>query len=88
MEIIDLFNENRLATLSLVLGILETAIFFILAGSNVFIYLGIPAIAIGVISLMHYREQHHHIHLAMIAIPIVGIILGILPILFTFLGIF
>jgi uncharacterized membrane protein len=89
MAITDILNENRLATTSTVLGFLSIAAFFLMQGTvNVFLYLGIPAVVLGVISLMEYREQHHHIHLASLVLPVAGILLGLLPILFTVLGIF
>jgi hypothetical protein len=89
MSLFDVINDNRLATTSLVLGILETAIFFLLSGRiNVFVYLGIPAVVLGVISLMQQREQYHNRHLAIMILPLAGIVLGILPILFMFLRIY
>jgi hypothetical protein len=89
MSLFDVINENRLATTSLALGVLEIAIFFLLSGrANVFVYLGIPAVVLGVISLMQQREQYHNRHLAIMALPLAGIVLGILPILFMFLRIY
>ena len=89
MALIDIFNENRLATTSVALGILGIAVFFLLYGSvDVFLYLGIPAIVTGAISLMRLKKQRDHRHLASIALPVTGIILGLLPIFFTFLSIY
>jgi hypothetical protein len=89
MSLFDAINENRLATTSVALGALEMAIFFLLSGRvNVFVYLGIPAVVLGVISLMQQREQYHNRHLAIMALPLAGIALGLLPILFMFLRIY
>jgi hypothetical protein len=89
MSLFDAINQNRLATTSLALGVLEMTIFFLLSGRvNVFVYLGIPAVVLGVISLMQQREMYHNRHLAIMALPLAGIILGILPILFMFLRIY
>lgn len=89
MAIMDILNENRLATLSAVLGLLAIVIYFLLNGTvNVFLYLGIPAVVIGTISLMRIRKVRDQRHLASILLPVAGIVLGMLPIFFTFLAIY
>jgi len=79
MTIIDILNENRLATTSVVLGILALVIFLLLPGTiNVFLFLGIPAIVTGAVSLTRLRKQHKSPHIASVILPIVGIVLGAL----------
>jgi hypothetical protein len=89
MNLLDIFNENRLATASVALGILAIVVFFLLYGTvDVFLYLGIPAIIFGVVSLMRLKKRRDYRYRASIALPVAGIILGLLPILFTFLSIY
>ncbi len=88
MALIDIINDNRLATTSAVLGLLAVASYFLLSGMvNVFLYLGIPAIVLGVVCLMRVSEQRGHRPLASFILPIAGIILGILPMILTFLAV-
>jgi hypothetical protein len=88
MGIIDILNENRLATTSVVLGILSTLIFFLIQGTvNVFLYLGIPAVVIGVICIMKLEKLRDQRRLDRVILPLIGIILGMLPIIFIILAI-
>jgi len=79
MAFFDIFNENRLATTSVILGVLAIIIILVLPGFfNVFLYLGIPAIVTGVASLARLQKQRHSSHLPRILLAVAGIILGAL----------
>jgi uncharacterized membrane protein HdeD (DUF308 family) len=88
MALFDILNENHLATASIVLGILAIIFFFLLNGTeSAFLYLGIPAIVVGVISIMRMSKLRDHRHIASILLSVTGIILGMTPIIITVLGI-
>ncbi len=89
MAIIDILNENRLATTSAVLGMLGIVVFFFLYGPlDAFLYLGIPAIVIGMVCLMRLEKLRNRWRPASVVLPLIGIILGILPIILTVMGIY
>ena len=89
MAIIDILNENRLATTSTVLGMLAIVYFFLLYGTfDAFLYLGIPAIVIGMVCLMRLEKLRNQWRPASVVLPLIGIILGILPIVFLVMGIY
>jgi hypothetical protein len=87
MNIIDIMSENRLGTTSVVLGILAIVFFFLLQGTvNTYLYLGIPAIVTGALSLFQNKRKHIQLHPASLVLPIAGIVLGTLPIIFAILA--
>jgi hypothetical protein len=87
MTIIDILSENRLATTSVILGMLAIVIFFMIPGVvNVFLYLGIPAIVTGAVSMMRLRKKRVRSHIASVVLPITGIVLGVLSMVITLLA--
>jgi hypothetical protein len=79
MNLIDIIQENRLATTSAILGLLAIAIFLLLPGViNVYLFLGIPAIVTGAVSLVRLKKKRVHSHMASVVLPIAGISLGVL----------
>jgi len=89
MAIIEILNENRLATASAVLGMLAIGFFFLMYGSfDAFLFLGIPAIVIGMVCLMRLEKLRNQWRPASVVLPLIGIILGMLPILFIVKGIY
>ena len=88
MSFADIIREYRLAALSTGLGLMANIVSFALFGAyDGFIYLGIPAIVIGVICLMRDSKLRNLRHPPSTYLAIAGIVLGVLPIVFTFLGI-
>jgi hypothetical protein len=89
MSIIDTLSESPMGTISVVLGILAIVFLFLLQGTvNTFLYLGIPAIVTGAVSLMRIKKTHIKSHKAGLVLPIAGIILGALPIILAILEIY
>jgi len=84
MALFEIINENRLATISLVLGLMAIAIFALLRGIvNSFLFLGIPAIVTGAVSLTRLRRQRNRSHIASILLAGAGIALGVLSMFAT-----
>lgn len=53
-----------------------------------FLYLGIPAIVCGEISMLRIRNVHEKLPLEKVLLPIMGIILGMLPVFYIILAIY
>ncbi|HVM70901.1 MAG TPA: hypothetical protein VMT91_04025 [Anaerolineales bacterium] len=88
MSVADIIREHRLAALSAGLGLLANIVSFAFLGAYMgFTYLGIPAIVIGVICLMRESKLRNLRHPPGTFLAIAGIVLGVMPIILTFLGI-
>ena len=84
MSIIDILSESPMGTISVVLGILAIVFLFLLQGTvNTFLYLGIPAIVTGAVSLTRLRRQRNRSHIASILLAGAGIALGVLSMFAT-----
>ena len=85
MTIGNTLSENRLAVIGIVLGLLAIVLdLFLLGPIDSFTYVGIPAITIGVISLVRTMKQHGRRRFASILLPLIGIFLGLLPVIYYF----
>jgi len=78
-------RQNKLAIASLVLGILAMVCVVLFGPVIAFIYLGIPAIVTGTILLSRIRKQSRKGRTIATCEAILGIILGVLPLAYTFL---
>ena len=77
--------QNKLAAASLVLGILAMISVVWFGPVIAFSYLGIPAIVTGAILLSRLKRQSHKGRVVAVCEAILGIILGVLPLAYTFL---
>jgi hypothetical protein len=77
--------QNKLAVASLILGILALVSVIWFGPVIAFSYLGIPAIVTGAILLSRIKRQSHRGRAVAICEAILGIILGVLPLAYTFL---
>ena len=78
--------ENKLSIASLVFGILAVIVGFFWRADWGFSYLGIPAIVTGAILLSKMQKHNQKGMFATRLVAILGMIFGILPLLFLFIS--